>query len=274
MRDQAAELRSLVLRAARETRPTVGTLPRVQWIMGANPDVGATTLSVAMSRILAESGFRIVLVNGRTESETFARLTGTEPIDQQWLVRRKEIHEVMQVGRAGLQVVGSLGSLDLEDARGEKSNWLHRQLCTLRPYADLVMIETRFPDSSLSERMMNWANDALVVTTPLDQSVMNCYACIKEMAQSSATCRTSILINRTSHESEALEASQRIQGACQRFLEYVPELVGGLPDDEGLGAWLDRPLQDEERVEVPAVHALRQIALDVIGENRKKQSAA
>lgn len=240
MRDQAAELRNLVLRAARQTRTDVGSLPRLTWFFGAQPGVGTTSLSVSIAELLAHSGYRGVLINGRRESQRFTTLTRTHELDGDWLVQRKEIHEVMQAGLAGLQVVTGLGESIHQGKLFEQRHWLHRQLCTLRPYSDFVIVESDRSADPLATDLTQWATELVVVTEATNPSIMNAYAGIKACLNRSPIAQIGVLINRTRDAEEAKAAWDRMERSCRQFLDFQPILLGYLPEDERLGAWFDR----------------------------------
>ena len=239
MRDQAAELRNLVLRAARHARTDVGSLPRLTWIFGAQPGVGATSLTVSMAELLADSGYRGVLINGRRDTQRFTSLTRTHELDADWLVQRKEIHEVMQMGVAGLQVVAGLGESIHRGKLFEQRQWLHRQLCTLRPYTDFVIVESDRSAEPLANDLTQWASEVIVVTEPTNPSIMNAYAGIKACLNRSPMTQIGVVINRTRDAEEAKAAWDRMERSCQQFLNFRPILLGFLPEDERLGHWFE-----------------------------------
>lgn len=274
MRDQAAQLRNLVLRAARETRTHAGTLPNVQWLIGAEPRVGTTALSVGLAELLADNGYQVVLINGQGDQERFARLTSTQNVDSDWLGQRQEIHEVMQVVQAGLQVVGSLGDLGTDQDSVNRCHWLRRQLCTLRAHADLVMIETSQVGSVLASHLSDWAANATVVTTTSDSSVMNCYAAIKSIAQPNPKCKISVLVNRAQTANQAQEIGNRLVHSCQRFLSTTPAYAGGVVEDEAFGASIETGKKMEGLPDGPTLASLRNIGIRMVGEQGRNQSAA
>lgn len=239
MRDQAAELRNLVLRASRHARTDVGSLPTLTWLFGAQPGVGSTALAISIAELLAESGYRGVLINGQPDTERFARLTCTHELDHDWLAQRKEIHEVMQVGVAGLQVVTGMGESIQRGKLFEQRQWLHRQLCTLRPYTDFVFVESDRAAEPLATDLTQWASELVVVTEASNPSIMNAYASIKACLNRSPIARVGVLINRTRDLDEAKAAWERMERSCHQFLDVQPMLLGCVPEDERLGAWFD-----------------------------------
>src|SRR4051812_33392450 len=104
MSDQAPSFRSLVPSDRDQPRGSErgpGTLV----ISGGRPGVGATTLAVNLAGALAQDGLRVVLIDAdlyRADVAAQCKLAGGLGIGDV-LEGRKNIHEVLQLGPAGMQ---------------------------------------------------------------------------------------------------------------------------------------------------------------------------
>ena len=110
MVDQATELRKLVSQADRDPADEAGRVPRLLVLSGGKGGVGVTTLAVNLSVALSRRGNRVVLVDADLYRADVATLCGLEERGNvaDVLSARRDIHEVLQRGPAGIQVVPGL----------------------------------------------------------------------------------------------------------------------------------------------------------------------
>src|SRR5258706_11996629 len=115
--DQAARLRSLALRTSRTMPASSALMARTIVVAAGESGLGATTLSVHVAVGLARQGQRVILVDGDLASAAASKLcrASLSPSLTDVLAGRRSIHEVLQRGPAGIQVVA--GSQAAEDQR-------------------------------------------------------------------------------------------------------------------------------------------------------------
>ena len=144
MRDQAAELRQLVLRSIQQDATGDGAAPRLLLVAGGKGGVGTTTLAVNVSVAMALNGSRVVLADADLYRADVAPLCGLTEQGSvaDVLTARRDIHEVIQPGPAGVQVVPGLwapgGTTELSEVRQHR---LLQQLRSLRRHADVVIVD-------------------------------------------------------------------------------------------------------------------------------------
>lgn len=88
--------------------------------------------------------------------------------------------------------------------------------------------------AGLSEQTLAFAaasEQVLVVTTPDVTAMTDAYAFLKVLHARSPRRKPMFIINRCRSEEEARHAASRIKDVSQRFLGFVPEYLGGLPED-------------------------------------------
>ncbi len=84
------------------------------------------------------------------------------------------------------------------------------------------------------------ADEVVLVTTPDNVSVMDCYATMKTALGSGAAPEAvRLIVNKAASQSEARDVFQRIEQSTQRFLQRQITWLGQLPDD--LQAIADMP---------------------------------
>jgi flagellar biosynthesis protein FlhG len=250
MNDQAAELRKLVLRAMRDARPGTGPIPRLVVLSGGQMGVGVTTLAVNLSVALADQGSRIVLIDADWYQPSVASLCG---LDRQLtvadvLIAGRDIHEALQLGPAGIQIMPGLGDPDRppEFSAMALERFL-RQLLQLGRHADFVVVDLGAGTNDLVRRLARAAEDVIVVCTTEPTAVMDAYARIKLTLTGSDPESQALIVNRAESEEQSAEVFGRMNRSCQRFLGHGLELLGFVPDDaEVLAA---------SRVQAPYVQA-------------------
>lgn len=233
MTDQASELRKMVLRAMRETPNDLGPPPRLILLTGGQLGVGVTTISVNLAVSLAEQGSRVVLIDADSHGTGVGTLCG---IDAQKsladvLVARRDIHEALLLGPAGIQVIPGLWRPGHEPEVSTMAlERLMRQLAKLRKHADAVLIDVGNGANDLVRRFSQSADDVIVVTTTDQAAVMDSYARIKVTLSGHCDAVISLIVNRCGEEKVAREVYQRIDQSCRRFLGHGVEWLGMVPE--------------------------------------------
>ena len=239
MSDQATELRKMVLRAMRESQPASGPAPRLLLFIGGQVGAGVTTLAVNLAVALAEQGSRIVLIDADSHAPGVASLCG---LDSQRtvadvLVARRDIHEALQLGPAGIQVIPGLWRPGHEpEVSSMALERLMLQITKLGRHADSVVVDVGNGSNDLVRRLALAADDVVVISTPEIASVMDAYSRIKLTLSGHTAARLSLLVNRTVNDQQSADVFKRIDQSCQRFLGHGIEMLGAVPDDEEVAA--------------------------------------
>jgi len=236
MIDQATELRKLVLRSMRESTASAAPPPRLLAVTGGSSGVGVTTIAVNLAVAFAEQGSRVVIVDADLHRADVAALCGLggHPGLADVLVSRRDIHEVLQRGPAGIQVVpGSPGGLKADDLARER---LLRQLKALGRHADTVILDL---GSGVHEQLVPLcaaADDILLVTTPQNSAVMEAYTRVKLAFHDLEPAALELVLNLVETAEQAEDVHRRINQSCHRFLNRSLQLMGFLPPDEAIPA--------------------------------------
>jgi len=234
MNDQAAELRNLVLRSRRFNAAVIGPEPRLIVLTGGKGGVGTTSLALNLAIAMSENGSRTVLVDADLHRADAALMCG---VGEQGSVAdvlsgRHDIHEVLQMGPGGIQLVpgvwaGQAGEQVLANSPGR----LTGQLKTLGRFADVVILDSGCRVCETAKAFWKAADDVVVVTTPDPVAVMDCYAMLKALARDS-NAAAHLLVNRCPNAEVAEDVYRRIDQSCRRFLNTSIEQLGHVPADE------------------------------------------
>jgi flagellar biosynthesis protein FlhG len=315
MIDQATELRRLVLSSLRDGQPSGGPGPRLVVLTSGRAGVGVTSLGVNLSVTLSEQGLRVILVDAEgDDGQGVAALCGLagSSVAADGGTARRDIHEAMRRGPAGIQVVpGWRGGTSDGDTRSSAVERLVRQLAKLGRHSDLVVIGMGRGSRNLARRLAPSAADVIVVTTPDFESTADAYAYIKFArhaggspdeahlaAPNPADCgegrvdgernvpatlagpapggaRWRLIVNMAEDEWQARDVHQRLNQSCVRFLGNGIELLGFVP--------LDSAVRESAQDSAPfvlsrpgsgAARAVQAIAAELAASDRCPQRAA
>jgi flagellar biosynthesis protein FlhG len=266
MMDQATELRRLMLTGRTDAG---GAVPRTFVIAGGKPGVGATTLAVSLAATLAHDGQRVVLIDAdlhQAEVASQAGVAATLGIGDV-LAGRKGIHEALIRGPAGMQVLAGTAS---DESRGNATpraiNRLLRQLRSVAPHADWLLVDAGNQPGELPARLWSAAEQVLLVTSTEAAAVMDTYALVKTLLKrQSLRAPLALVVNQAADQAEASDVCRRIDQSCRRFLGLSVPLAGWLPCDGAItpaGAReLPAVLQQPEGVLARATSRLAEFAV-------------
>ena len=204
-------------------------------VAGGRPGVGATTLAVHLARSLAQDALRIVLIDADLERAGLAAassLGGGLGIGDV-LAGRKTIHEVLQRGPAGLQILTGTSSDETRAGLSERTiARLLRQIRTLAPHVDWVLVDAGSQPSELAARLWTAADHLLLVTSPDAAAVMDTYALLKTLLSRHSLRRPpALVVNQIADDCLAADVHRRVDQSCRRFLGLPVTFAGGLPHD-------------------------------------------
>lgn len=272
MNDQADLLRRLVDRHA-EPEATAGPRPRLVAVAGGKGGVGTTTITLNLAIALAQSGYRTVLVDADLtggDVQHLCQLPASYCIADV-LAGRRTIHEVLQRGPAGVQIVPGVWALgEAADASPTNIARLLNQIHALAAHADVVVIDAGSSLTRAARTLWQAADQVLLVTTPDTVSVMDAYAAIKVLMAGQPLDAVKLLVNQTHDAAIARDVGERIGRACRRFLGHNVASAGHLPPlSRGASALFvrDQPAGD-------AAALLERIASQTIEECQAMHHAA
>jgi len=230
--DQANDLRNLVLRAVRSVGGPDVPPPKNIVIAGGKGGVGTTTIAVNFATALAREGRRVVLVDADFAGPNVAELCGLDGTygAADVLAGRRTVHEVLERGPTGIQVLPASRGIDAEDCTPLAQDRLLTQLRGLGAYVDYVLIDAGSGGTRTMRRFWEAADGVLVVVHPDPVAVMDAYALIKMICNDDPpTTPVAAVVNCADDESTDVLA--RLDRACRRFLGFSVAAAGGIPLD-------------------------------------------
>lgn len=241
--------------------------PMTLVVSGGRPGVGATTLAVQLAATLGQDALRVVLIDAdlyRADVAAQCRLPAGQGIGDV-LAGRKNIHEVLVRGPAGIQVLAGTAANEIRDSLSERAiQRLLRQMKTLAPHADWLLVDAGNQPSEFAARLWSAADRLLLVTLPDAVAVMDTYALIKTLlSRQRLAGLPELLVNQAPDEAIAIDVHRRIDQSCQRFLGVAIEFSGAVP--------LCPASQDQ--VNEPLARAVCRLAKNLIEKERRVAAA-
>lgn len=231
MNDQADVLRKLV---DRQPPPAAEAAlrPALLTVAGGKGGVGTTTVAVNLAVALAQSGYRTVLVDVDLAGGDVAQVCRLQSIDcvADVLASRRTIHEVLERGPAGVQVVAGVWAMgEAADASPPAVDRLLAQLAALGPHADVVVLDVGSSLTRAARTLWQASDEVVLVTTPDAVAVMDAYAALKVLMAGQTLASVRLLVNHVHDSGVAADVQERLSRCCQRFLGHSLAAGGHLP---------------------------------------------
>jgi len=259
MSDQAENLRQLAITAPPTVREALTTRPMIV-VTGAKVGVGATTAAVNLGAVLADSGLRTMLIDAASAHANMAQVAGIHVLPSKAPTLRPG------PGGALLLAAGADQPHEVAESRRAQRRWL-AEIQARHEDTDVVVLDTGSGLSPTIRRFWRQARLILVVTTPDDAAVMDCYAAIKFAAADDLEADIRVLVNRCDQIATAEKVIARISTACQRFLgrpvTAAPSLPPHFPKFEGLPK-APRVWETPDSLFGHAAHWLGRAAIDAL----------
>ncbi len=234
-------------------------------VSGGRPGVGATTIALQLATAFAREAQRVVLIDADPFSaDIAARCEHSAALGiGDVLAGRKTIHEVLQLGPAGMQILAGAANQQVRDSlNGRSIARLLKQIRSLGPHADWIVVDAGNQPSELAARLWSAADRLLVVTSPDAVAVMDTYALIKTLlSRQSLRQSPALVVHQAADEAAAADVHRRIDQSCRRFLGLAIAFAG----------WL--PLDPKVKLAVMGAEALAPAVIDLVHRLHQLQQA-
>jgi flagellar biosynthesis protein FlhG len=185
------------------------------------------------------------------------------------LSAQRNVHEVLQPGPAGLQIVAGSPAATLARLSSDVAvQRLIDQLRSLGRHAEFVLLDMGAQAMNVGPRFWSSADLLLVVTTGDSACVMDTYASIKLLhARGGPLPRICTIVNETDDGSVASDVHRRINQSCQRFLSIDVVAAGDVPLDDVLARAAEHAVPaSSQSPTCPATRAIDRIAATIMAK--------
>ncbi|TNF33136.1 MAG: MinD/ParA family protein [Deltaproteobacteria bacterium] len=211
-----------------------GSRLRVLAVAGAKGGSGKTNVAVNLAIAAAETGRRVLLIDGDAALANADVLLDLAPRHHlgDVLSGARPIEEALVESPHGVTLLpaasGELGLERLDDA-GKLA--LLGALESLGDAYDAVVIDTPSGLSPNARFFAGAAEDVVLVTTPEPTALVDTYAGLEALARDHGTTRAQLVVNQAADAATAIAVCERLAHLARRFLGLDVQLAGWLPFD-------------------------------------------
>jgi MinD-like ATPase involved in chromosome partitioning or flagellar assembly len=161
-----------------------------------------------------------------------------------------------------MQIVPGSAAPETRAAINERSiGRLLRQLRSLMPHADWLIVDAGSQPSELMARLWGEAHTVLLVTSPDAVSVMDTYALVKTLLTRRTMARPpALVVNKLRETESAADVHRRIDQSCRRFLGLAVDFAAEIGHDAAAGdlsaATADAGLAEDQSSLLAGIRAL------------------
>ncbi|MDR3208175.1 MAG: MinD/ParA family protein [Oscillospiraceae bacterium] len=235
MNDQAFALRQLMCDIAPKSDGAAGA--RVAAVTSGKGGVGKTSLAVNLALALGRRGLRVVILDADFGLANVNVLLGVTPAFDlsQVVSRRIDLREALCDGPCGVRFLsGGSGMRELTHLSPPRLGALMSNLRQLDDLADVVLIDTGAGVGEQVLRVVNAAQEVILVTTPEPTAIMDAYALVKGLAGEGGAPRVRLVVNRAGSPEEAESTFKTLSAVVRLYLKTDIENMGSLPSDEAV----------------------------------------
>ncbi len=239
MEDQASELRAMFGKSTYNNTTTGSMQPphktRVIAVTSGKGGVGKSNISVNLAIAFAQTGKKVVLIDGDLGMANVNVLLGITPkanlLDV--LNKKKKMSDIILNTELGIQIIaGANGFSTIANLTDEQRNFFAEEFTTLSSF-DVIIIDTGAGVSENVLRFIESADEAYVVTTPEPTAITDAYGLIKIIATefSDSKIVMKLIVNKVHSADEGKRIAERIITIVAQFLNAPVEYLGFIYDD-------------------------------------------
>ncbi len=209
--------------------------------------VGKTTTSVNLAVAMAQSGRRVILLDGDLGLANVDVMLGLQPTCNlsHVIAGQCSLEETLIEGPAGIAVIpASSGKRSMAELSAAESAGLVRAFSDLQRPVDTLIVDTAAGIANSVITFSQAAQEVVVVVTNDPQSLTDAYALIKVLNRDHGIQRIQVLANQAHTPLEGADIFDNLRRVAERFLDVTLCNFGSIPHDE----WLRRSVRRQRAV--------------------------
>lgn len=227
-----------------QAQEQTGNLASIFCVTSGKGGVGKTSLAVNLASEFSRRGYRTIVVDADLGLSNTHILAGLKPKKtlSDYLDKTADLAEIVNDGPCGVKYIsGGSGVKEMADLDDEGRQKILGAIQELRPFCDLIMLDTSAGVSKSVTDFVSISDHTLIVTTSNFAAIADAYGIIKIMVQEDYTNPMHLIINRVRSPEEAEQVYKKLKGCTERFLGFDLNWLGLLPEDNSVeGAVLKR----------------------------------
>lgn len=238
-------------------------------VSGGKGGVGKSNISVNLSIALAEMRRRVVLMDADLGLANIDVLLGlrAENTLADVLSGDVALRDVLLQGPGGIRIVPASSGVSSMAALGHHEHAaLINAFSELADQMDVLVVDTAAGISDTVVSFVRAAQEVLVVVCDEPSSITDAYALIKLLSKEYGVQKFRVVANMTRSVQEGRNMFNKLNSACERFLDATLQFVGNVPFDENVrkAVQQQKPLL-EYAPNSKAAQAIRTLAKEVDG---------
>ncbi|MFO1519810.1 MAG: P-loop NTPase [bacterium] len=208
---------------------------RVIAVASGKGGTGKTTFTTNLAIALRKEGLRVLIVDADFGLANDHLLLGIEPKGDvaDVIAGRKDIRDVLLEGPEGIHLIpGGVGLTDLSTLQDYEVQSLARDVGSLEPDYDIILLDLAAGVSPQIMRFLNPAHEIILVTNPEVTALLDAYGLIKCLSSWNVERKMEVQViqNRVKSREDAIASmkklrrgvSKHLSGIHMNFLGYIP----------------------------------------------------
>ncbi len=227
-----------------EGRLLFGAAKSVSVISGKG-GVGKTSFSLKLSRILAQEGYKVLLIDCDTNLANTAVKLGL-PLNQgfyQLITAQKEFDEVIYKNGQFHLLSACNGSLDLFEEKLDWGKVVVDIICAHERNYDFIFLDCPAGLSKKALSISAYCDYRFVVVTPDKSSITDSYSLMKILNQCYKVQENHLILNKISDKQQYIRIVKTLSSVVENFLSARLNILGAISFFDGAVDQFDRELE-------------------------------